>query len=48
MEDMYNKAIVKIMSISLNNDNVVGKIKNIIYEYIKKEIKPVVEYEFEF
>jgi hypothetical protein len=48
MEDMYNKAIVKIMSISLNNEHVVGKIKNIIYEYIKKEIKPVVEYEFEF
>lgn len=48
MEDLYNKAIVKIMGVSLNNDNVVGKIKTIIYEHIKKEMKPIVEYEFEF
>lgn len=48
MEDLYNKAIVKIMGVSLNNDNVVGKIKSIIYEHIKKEMKPIVEYEFEF
>jgi len=48
MEDLYNKAIVKIMGISFNSDNVIGKIKNVIYEHIKKEMKPIVEYEFEF
>jgi hypothetical protein len=43
-----NKTLVKIMSIELNQENIVSKIKSQMYSNMKTHMKALIEYEFEF
>jgi uncharacterized protein YeeX (DUF496 family) len=43
-----NKTLVKIMSIELNQENILSKIKSQMYSNMKTDVKSLVEYEFEF
>lgn len=46
--DKCNKALVKIMSVEIHQDAVLDRIKNAMFSRMKKDIKSLVEYEFEF
>jgi hypothetical protein len=43
----FNKAVIKLMDISFNQDNNMSRIKNGLYDYLKSDLK-LVEFEFEF
>jgi hypothetical protein len=43
----FNKAVIKVMDISFNQDNNMSRIKNGLYDYLKRDLKSV-EFEFEF
>jgi hypothetical protein len=43
----FNKAVIKLMDISFNQDNNMSRIKNGLYDYLKRDLKSV-EFEFEF
>jgi hypothetical protein len=45
---LFNKAIIKLMSISFTQDNTLSRIKNSLYNYLKRDLKSVVDFEFEF
>jgi hypothetical protein len=44
---IFNKAVIKLMDISFSQDNNMSRIKNSLYNYLKKDVKSF-EYEFEF
>lgn len=44
---IFNKAVIKLMDISFSQDNNMSRIKNSLYDYLKKDLKSV-EFEFEF
>jgi hypothetical protein len=48
MSILYNKMILKIMNISLIQDANYSKIHAIIYNYLKMDLKNMMEYELEF
>jgi len=48
MEEMYNKAKIKLMGIDFKQDSTLSKIKLSIYNKMKKDMKALIEYEFEF
>jgi hypothetical protein len=48
MEDKYNKGIVKLMNISFNQDATMSRMKTDLYNYVKTDLKSVIEYDFEF
>ena len=48
LEEMYNKAKIKLMSIDFKHDTTLSKIKLSIYNKMKKDMKALIEYEFEF
>ena len=48
MTEMYNKASVKLMGIDFKHDLTLSKIKLSIYNKMKKDMKALIEYEFEF
>jgi hypothetical protein len=48
MSILYNKLIIKIMNISLTQDANYSKIHANLYNYIKMDLKSLIEYEFEF
>jgi len=48
MSILYNKMIIKIMNISLIQDANYGKIHANLYNYLKMDLKSLIEYEFEF
>jgi hypothetical protein len=48
MSILYNKMIIKIMNISLVQDANYGKIHANLYNYLKMDLKNLIEYEFEF
>ena len=47
MSILYNKTMIKLMEIDLTNDNVLCKIKTALFTYLKKDLKNMIEYEFE-
>ena len=46
--DIYNKTLLKILSISFKDDNILSKMKTILYNYLKVDFKNIVDYDFEF
>ena len=48
LSDTFNKAIIKLMNISFTQDSVMSKIKNGLYNYLKTDLKFVMDYEFDF
>ena len=48
MEEMYNKSNIKLMGIDFKHDSTLNKIKLSIYNKMKKDMKALIEYEFEF
>jgi hypothetical protein len=48
MTEMYNKASVKLMGIDFKHDSTFSKIKFSMYNKLKKDMKALIEYEFEF
>jgi uncharacterized protein YlbG (UPF0298 family) len=48
MSITYNKMIIQIMNISLTQDNNYSKIHSNLYNYLKLDLKNLIEYEFEF
>jgi hypothetical protein len=45
---LFNKAVIKLMNISFTQDNNLSRIKNNLYNYLKTDLKSVVEFDFEF
>jgi len=48
MEEMYNKSNIKLMGIDFKHEPVLSKIKFSIYNKMKRDMKALIEYEFEF
>lgn len=48
MAEMYNKSKVKLMGIDFKHEQTLSRIKLSIYNKIKKDMKSLIEYEFEF
>lgn len=44
----YDKTVVKLMSIEFKQESTLSKVKNMIYNKMKTDIKTLIEYEFEF
>jgi len=44
---IFNKAVIKLMDISFTQDNNMSRIKNGLYNYLKKDVRSL-EFEFEF
>jgi hypothetical protein len=45
--DLYNKTLIKVMDIDFKKESTLNKIKNIIYEAMKTDMKGLIEYDFE-
>ena len=45
---LFNKAIIKLMNISFTQDSNLSRIKNSLYNFLKTDLKSVIEFEFEF
>jgi hypothetical protein len=45
--EIYNKALIKLM-VSFRDNNILGRVKTILYNILKKDLKNITEYEFEF
>ena len=45
---LFNKAVIKLMNISFSQDSNLNRIKNNLYNYLKTDLKSVVEFDFEF
>lgn len=48
MSILYNKTIIKLMNISFSKDSTSGKIRANLYNYLKSDLKNLIEYDFEF
>ena len=48
LASLCDKATTKLMSIELKVEGTFNKIRNIMYNHVKKDIKAFIEYEFEF
>jgi hypothetical protein len=48
ISDLFNKAIIKLMGISFTQDSTLSRIKNGLYNFLKTDIKHMIDYEFEF
>lgn len=46
--ELFNKAVIKLMNISFNQDANMTRIKGGLYNYLKIDLKSQIEYEFEF
>ena len=46
--ELFNKAIIKLMSISFSQDATTSRIKNGLYNYLKSDLKLYMDFEFEF
>ena len=44
---LFNKAVIKLMNISFSQDGNLSRIKNGLYNYLKRDLKSV-EFDFEF
>jgi len=47
MSNLYNKTMIKLMDVDLANDHVLGKIRTSLFNHLKKDLKNLIEYEFE-
>ena len=45
--DLYNKTLIKVMDTDFKKESTLNKIKNVIYEALKTDMKGLIEYEFE-
>lgn len=48
VSDKYNKAIIKWMNMSFSQDGTCGRMKTGLYNYLKRDLKQMIEYEIEF
>ena len=48
VHDIFNKTIIKLMDISFQQDASLSKLKTLLYNYLKVDLKNLIEYEFEF
>ena len=48
ISELFNKAIIKLMNISFTQDATLSRIKNGLYNYLKTDLKTMIDYEFEF
>lgn len=46
--ELYNKALIKIMSIDFKQDSIYIKVRNAMYAKMKTNIKDLIEFDFEF
>lgn len=48
LSETFNKAIIKLMNISFNQDSTMTRLKNGLYNYLKIDLKFIMDYEFDF
>lgn len=48
VSESFNKAIIKLMNISFTQDATMSRMKNGLYNYLKMDLKSLIEYDFEF
>lgn len=48
LSDQFNKSIIKLMDISITQNAAFGKFKTGFYNYLKMDMKCLIEYEYEF
>jgi hypothetical protein len=48
ISELFNKAIIKLMNISFTQDSTFSKIRNMLYNYLKVELKIEIDNDFEF
>ena len=49
LSEQFNKAIIKLMNITIVAHDVnVGRIRNNLYNFLKMDLKNLIEYDFEF
>jgi hypothetical protein len=48
LADVYSHATIKLMSVDFKKDSTLNKIKASIYDHIKKDMKSLIQHEFEF
>ena len=47
MAELYNKTLIKIMSIDFKQDSIYIKVRNSMYSKMKTNIKELIEFDFE-
>ena len=45
---LFNKSVIKLMNVPFSKDHNLSRIKHSLYNYLKKDLKPVVEFDLEF
>ena len=45
---VFNKAVIKLMNMTFTQDNSTSRIRNNLFEYLKRDIKDFMDYDFEF
>ena len=48
LADVYSHATIKLMSVDFKKESTLNKIKASIYDHIKKDMKSLIQHEFEF
>ena len=48
MSDIFNKAVIKLMNLTFTPDASLSRIKNGLFNYLKSDLKSMIEYDFEF
>jgi len=48
ISELFNKAVIKLMSISFSQDSTMSRIRNGLYNYLKSDLKSMIEYDFNF
>ncbi len=48
ISDLFNKAVIKLMNLTFTQDANLSRIKNGLYNYLKTDLKSMIEYDFEF
>jgi hypothetical protein len=48
LSDVFNKAVIKLMNLTFTQDANLSRIKNSLYNYLKHDLKSMIEYDFEF
>lgn len=46
--ELFNKAIIKLMNMSFGQDPTTSRIRNGLFNYLKIDLKNIIEYDFEF
>lgn len=48
ISDLFNKAVIKLTNLTFTQDANLSRIKNGLYNYLKTDLKSMIEYDFEF